>query len=105
MGKLMVDIRAPYFGASAALVKTDFQATSDMNIGDIPNHPVSDWYRKVWSSDPFFALINPTGRTQFRLYFANGNNWNDTADTIDFNSGNYSTITDRPMLIIEYYVP
>jgi hypothetical protein len=106
MGKLLVDIRTPHFGASAALVKPDFQATASMNdIGDFPKTLISGWYRKIWTSDTFFSLINLKGRTQFRLQFANGDNDNLSTDYIAIYSGNYATVTDRPMLIIEYYVP
>lgn len=106
LGKLVVDVRSPYFGNSAAVAKHDFQADPGMSaIGDIPNRLASGWYRKAWLSDTFFSYINLKGHTQFRLHFMYPTNYNLSADYIAIYSGNYATVTDRPMLIIEYYVP
>jgi len=102
---LRVDVRKPRFGASVALASNDFQAAaSQANIGAIPNTPASGWYSKTWNSGAFFASINLTGSTQFRLYFATGDNNDNHADYMKFFSGNAAT-GSRPQLIIEYHVP
>ncbi len=106
LGGLKVDIRKPFFGNGISLVASDFQASADMNnIGDIPNTPVSNWYTKIWSTDTFFSFIDLVGTTQFRLRFATDDNNNSADDHMRFFSGNHATTTDRPTLIIEYYVP
>ncbi|MBI5934796.1 MAG: hypothetical protein HY867_13920 [Chloroflexi bacterium] len=105
LGQLRVDIRKPFFGATAGLAAHDFQgAASKNNIGAIPNTPVSGWYSKVWTVDTFFSFVNRTGTTQFRLRFLLGDNDNGAADYLKFYSGNVGAAS-RPQLIIEYYVP
>ncbi|MBI5933769.1 MAG: hypothetical protein HY867_08680 [Chloroflexi bacterium] len=105
LNALKVDIRKPRFGSSAALVNSDFQAAaSQANIGSIPNTPVDNWYTKIWTSGAFFTFVNKTGSTQFRLYFAKGDNDNNAADYMKFFSGD-APLGSRPQLIVEYYVP
>ncbi len=105
LNALIVDIRKPRFGSSAALVNSDFQAAaSQANIGSIPNRPVANWNTKIWTSGAFFSFVNKTGSTQFRLYFAKGDNDNNAADYIKFFSGD-APLGSRPQLIVEYYVP
>lgn len=102
---LRVDIRKPRFGSSVALASNDFQAAaSQANIGAIPNTSVSGWYTKSWNAGAFFTYINLSGSTQFRLYFAIGDDDDNLADYMKFFSGNAASGA-RPQLIIEYHVP
>lgn len=106
LGALRVDIRKLRFGSSASLVNGDFQAAaSATNIGVIPNTPVSNWYTKTWLSGSFFTFVNRTGATQFRLYFAKDDNDDNGADYMSFFSGDHTTVSARPTLIIQYYIP
>ena len=68
------------------------------------NAPVSGWCSKVWLSG-IFAYINKTDVTQLRLRFQKDDNDDSRADFLKFHSGNASTISNCPQLIIEYYVP
>lgn len=101
---IKVDIHSGSFSNNSALQLTDFQAAASRNwIGTIKNNPVNGWYSAVLNSLAF-PNINLTGATQFRLYFALDDDNDNSADYIQFFSGN-ALSTDRPQLIIEYYVP
>jgi hypothetical protein len=52
-----------------------------------------------------YPYINKTGTTQFRLRFKLDDDNDNTADYMKFFSGNYGTVNDRPVLVIQYYVP
>jgi len=102
---LLVDINKPYFGTARSLEIGDFQASAGRgSVGTFSSTPSGGWYRVTLSSSaqPF---INLNGSTQFRLRFQKGDNSNESADYIKFFSGNYGTITLRPLLIIQYYIP
>jgi predicted outer membrane repeat protein/parallel beta-helix repeat protein len=106
LGVLKVDIRKPFFGASAGLANSDFEAAAGKNgIGNIPNTPVNNWYTKAWTVDTFFLFINRTGPTQFRLRFFVSDTNDGGADYMKFLSGNHATVSARPTLIIQYYIP
>jgi hypothetical protein len=52
-----------------------------------------------------FTHISTTSLTQFRLRFELGDNNDGNADYLSFYSGNTVTPSNRPQLVIEYYVP
>jgi len=52
-----------------------------------------------------YPYINKMGTTQFRLRFKLDDDNDNVADYIRFFSGNYGIATDRPVLVIQYYVP
>ena len=105
LGGLKVDIRKPYFGTTVGLVVSDFKATPGKSaVGTFKSTPVSSWYSAVIGSTGF-PYINKTGTTQFRLSFAKDDNDDMGADYMSFFSGNYTTVSARPTLIITYYVP
>jgi hypothetical protein len=104
-GALRVDIRKPYFGASASLVASDFQAGANKSaIGTFGSTSVSSWFSAILSNTAF-PYINLIGTTQFRLRFVKDDNDDMSADYTRFTSGNHATVSARPTLIIEYYVP
>jgi len=104
-GNIPVDVRKGAFGGSNALQLTDFQAAASKNAaGTIKNTPSSGWYPVTFNSSAF-PYINLTGVTQFRLRFAIDDNNDHGADYLKFYSGNYSSISLRPLLFIQYYVP
>jgi hypothetical protein len=103
LGGLKVDMRKPSFGA-APLAPGDFQATAGRSAAaTFGAAPVNNWYSAVLTGHGR-NYINKTGATQFRLYFATDDNNDNGADYMKFFSGNAS-VTTRPQLIIEYYVP
>lgn len=109
-GNISVDIRYGPFGSFGpfgikALQVSDFQAPASLNSAAvIPNNPTGGWY---WAMlDPTaFPYINLTGATQLRLGFQLDDNDDMSPDYLTFYSGDTIEQTDRPHLVIEYYVP
>jgi hypothetical protein len=104
-GKIAVDIRKGAFSNLGALQATDFQAAaSKPGVGLIANNPqAGGWY--VSNLKPVaYPIINRTGITQLRLRFQTDDDNDAVADISKFHSGN-STAANRPVLVIEYYVP
>ena len=103
-GDLRVSIRKPYFGSEKTLQSGDFQAGADKYFaGPFGATPVSKWYNAVLSSAGA-SFVNLSGTTQFRLYFATDDDNDGIADFVKFYSGNASA-TNRPKLVVTYYVP
>jgi hypothetical protein len=101
---LLVDIRSGAFGASALQV-ADFQSTSSLDsAGTVLNAPVDNWFSAILI-DPALPFISRTGPTQFRLRFQIDDNDDLGADTIKFYSGDTAIIDNRPLLLVEYYLP
>lgn len=102
---LLVDIRKGTFG-TLALAATDFQAAAS-KVGTVPftNAAVGGWYSfNLTSSKTFINLLaTNSGATQFRLRFKLDDNNNAIANYISFYSGN--SATNKPTLVITYYVP
>jgi hypothetical protein len=105
LGGIAVDICTGAFGGNNALQLNDFQAASSKNaVGIIQNNPVSGWYSTKLNSSAF-AYINLAGVTQFRLRFQTDDNNEIGYKYIKFYSGNGTTASYRPQLVVEYYVP
>ena len=102
---LLVDIRKPYFGTALGLAASDFQAlASKSSVGTFGTTPSAGWYSVTLNSTAR-PYINKTGTTQFRLRFKLDDNDDLGADYVMFYSGNWSTVTDCPLLVIQYYIP
>jgi len=101
---LVVDIKKNKFYTMPALQIQDFQAKANkVKAGRFPNKLYSGWYRSALYKGPY-PFINVKGGTQLRLRFLlDDNNDNDT-DILKLYSGN-SIKTNRPKLIVAYYVP
>ncbi len=104
---LMVDAKKGFFGASAPLVGSDFQALATKTGGPFSPLPVGAWYS--FNLTNLSASINKHsgsfGLTQLRLRFKLDDNNNAMANYVRFFSGNASSAGDRPALVIEYYLP
>jgi hypothetical protein len=104
-GKIAIDIRKAAFSNAAALQPTDFQAAANKpGVGSMTNNPqAGSWYvaRLASTAHPY---INRAGITQFRLRFQLDDDNDLIADLIRFYSGN-AAAANRPVLVIEYYVP
>jgi hypothetical protein len=101
---LKVDIQQPFFGTAVGLQLADFKAVADLNsFTTFSKTPVSGWYTATVKPTNF-AYINLLGPTQLRLRFAKDDNDDLSADYLNFYSGNAAP-TNRPKLIIQYYVP
>jgi hypothetical protein len=105
LGGLKVDMRKPYFGTTLALLASDFQAAAGKSaVATFGATPVSNWYSATLNAAGR-NYLNKTGTTQFRLYFAIGDNDDNGADYMKFYSGNDARTSVRPTLIIDYYLP
>ena len=104
-GFLTVDMKTGAFHDNPVLEKFDFQAMGSRgNVGRFIKTAALGWYRAPLRA-PAWPLVNLTGTTQFRLRFATDDNDDMGADYLSFYTGNAPAATDRPELIIAYYVP
>jgi hypothetical protein len=102
---LLADIRKPYFGTALGLAASDFQALASISsVGTFGTTPSAGWYSVTLNSTAR-PYINKTGTTQFRLRFKLDDNDDLGADYVMFYSGNWSTVADRPLLVVQYYIP
>jgi len=112
-GNIMLDVRKGAFGGNNALQLADFQAAPSMKpTGTINNTPSSGWYPVIFIYYPpfpniynIYKYINLTGVTQFRLRFQKDDNDDLDDDYLIFHSGDAGTASNRPLLVIQYYVP
>ena len=103
-GNLIIDIGEPYFGSTAELLVTDFQAeATKLRVGVVDYMPLTGWYPIILMRKAY-PLINLTGTTQFRLRFGKGDNDDKDRDYLKIFSGDAPKVS-RPQLIIEYYTP
>jgi predicted outer membrane repeat protein len=103
-GTLLADIQKPYFGTTAGLMVSDFQASANLpSAASFNSNPVNNLYSAALNSTGY-AYVNLTGTTQFRLRFTQDDNNNKRADSVKFYSGD-GTAANRPQLIVQYYVP
>ncbi|MGC1375721.1 MAG: hypothetical protein WA821_05850 [Anaerolineales bacterium] len=103
-GGLLVDVREPFFGVTADLVVSDFQAAaSKLAIATFGKIPVNGWYSAALSAAGI-SFIDPAGTTQFRLRFTKSDDNDPSPDYVIFFSGD-APVVSRPQLIIQYYVP
>jgi len=109
-GNMLIDIRYGPFGSFGpiginALQVTDFQEPAHLSSAAVvQNNPVGGWYWAMLSPSAF-PYINKIGVTQLRLAFQLDDNNDLGADYLTFFSGDADEQTDRPHLLIDYYVP
>ena len=101
---LNVDIRKPYYGSSVKLQLADFNATNSLTTAGVISEPATPTSPYVASLLPAaFPFINKSGPTQFKLRFPGDDIGNDLYNTIKFYSGDASTASFRPTLVVTYY--
>ena len=105
---LYIDVRKGFFGTTASLQATDFQAAaSKSSVGPFLPAPVGTLHTINLPSTAY-AYINKAATngavTQLRLRFKLDDNNNAVANFISFFSGN-APAANRPVLVITYYVP
>lgn len=105
LGNLLADITKPYFGTLPGLQNMDFSARSLAPAGIFTKATgINQWITLPLKSSSLIA-VNRTGQTQFRVHFTLDDNNDLFKDQIGFLSGNYPVLTDRPVLVITYYLP
>jgi hypothetical protein len=104
-GALKIDMKKPFFGATASLANDDFNSLAGKSsVATISKTPSGYWYSSVLPPAAF-SYINMNGKTQFRLRFFLDDNDDLGADFLRFYSGDHLIKSYKPALIIEYYVP
>ena len=101
---LGLDISNPRFGNGMALQLSDFEATPNVWLV-LPDTPPVDSLYSFMLNYKGRPNINLIGSTQFRLRFLSGSNHDHTAAYIKFYSGNAQASANRPVLVVEYYIP
>jgi len=96
-----VDIKNGTFG-TAALELGDFNAAASSTYGPFSPPLSAGWYSLSLTSGK--GYVNKVGNTHFRLYFSLDDNNNSVANSLKLYSGN-AAASDRPQLIIQYYLP
>jgi predicted outer membrane repeat protein len=103
--KIAIDIRNGAFSNATPLQPTDFQAAaSKPAVGLIVSTPQTGGWYSARLKPAAYAFINRTGFTQLRLRFQTDDDNDSVADFIRFYSGD-ATAANRPVFVIEYYVP
>jgi hypothetical protein len=101
-GGLKADIQSPFFGTTAGLVPSDFEAVAgQLAVGTFNPTPLDNWYASNINSAAY-PFVNLTSLTQIRLRFLAGDNDDLSADYMKFYSGG---LTTAPELSITYYLP
>jgi hypothetical protein len=104
LGKIAIDIRQGAFSQNASLQPTDFQApASKSGVGVFANMPTPGgrFVARLAAAQPY---INRVGGTQLRLRFQLDDDNDAVADFLRFFSGEAAP-ANRPVLVVEYYVP
>jgi hypothetical protein len=103
LGDMYADITSPYFGNSAKLEPQDFEWFSLAYAGTFPEAYKANMTISMQVDAGALWAIDPTQRTQFKLYFWDDNN-DSLSQGITIASGNYGLASYRPLLTV-YYTP
>jgi hypothetical protein len=106
-GGFMVDIKKGFFGTTLGLQFGDFQAAASGSYGPFTSAPSGGWYSIDLTSAKEYInkLSTLSGVTQIRLRFQMDDNNDGFPNYLRLWSGDCPTVSDRPVLIIEYDVP
>ena len=103
-GTLLSEIRKDTFSKNPILQADDFSAAvTPGSVRDTFIELSSGWYGTELQNANL-PVVNKTGTTQFRLFFSTDDNDDLSADYVKFASGN-APGSNRPQLIVVYYVP
>jgi hypothetical protein len=104
----LVDIKTGFFGGSSSLEGLDFQSAATKNCGPYAPTLTSNTYN-INLTACGKTIINKTaannGLTQIRMRFKLDDNNNSIANILKLYSGNATTPSDRPQLVITYHLP
>ena len=103
LGVCRVDIKTGGFGGAVALAAGDWQATADATqVGTLDDAPANDDWSEGTLNATGLTKINRTGKTQFRVYFATGDNDDGANDYMGWYSGAHATAANWPQLVVTY---
>lgn len=102
-GTILADIKRGGFGGSTDLVASDFQAAETVKMGAALTPALNDGdFSESYLSSDALAAINTLGSTQVRLYFNRPDDGDGLTDLIYYDSGDATTSSYRPTLIVTY---
>ncbi len=105
LGNLLADVTRPHFGTLPSLETMDFRFRALAVAGAFTKATdYNQWIALRMKSTSLFA-INRIGQTQFRVRFALDDNNDSIKQQIGFLSGDYFVLSERPLLVITYYLP
>jgi hypothetical protein len=106
-GGLVLDMGSPNIGATSAMTGTDWDdsAAAFIDVASSFPYPGGNGHSTYAEIDPaYFDDINVNGRTQFRIRFNTLTDSDNASDYIAFASGSNPSSTNRPEMIVEYYI-
>ena len=103
-GTCFVDIKSSSgFNNSTALTSEDFQATADAaQVASLSNAAANGQWSEGALNASGLLILNKTGTTQCRVYFATDDNNNGTSDYMGWYAGDNGTAANRPQLVVVY---
>ena len=104
LGDLNADIAAPYFGIFPKLESIDFESFAAGYAGMFSQVYNSNQWAYLDVDPLVYMFIDPTGRTQFKIYFYDDNDDN-LPQGLTIISGNHPSVTYRPTLTVYFDVP
>jgi carboxypeptidase T len=103
-GTCWADVQTGGFSGSTALQTTDFEATATVaQAASLSNATANGTWSEGSLNAAGRAAIDKTGTTQLRVYFNLDDNDDGGTDYIGYYSGNNSTSSNRPLLVVTYY--
>ncbi len=102
-GTCWVDVQTGGFSGSAALELSDFQTTATVvQAASLTNAASNGTWSEGGLNAAGLAALDKTGTTQLRVYFNLDDNDDGGNDYIGYYSGNTSTSSYRPQLVVTY---
>ena len=103
-GTCFVDIKSSSgFNNSTVLAKEDFQATADAApVASLSNAASNGQWSEGALNTSGLLILNKSGTTQCRVYFATDDDNDATADYIGWYAGDNGTAANRPQLVVVY---
>ncbi|HSF43133.1 MAG TPA: M14 family zinc carboxypeptidase [Thermoanaerobaculia bacterium] len=103
-GTCWVDLQTGGFSGSTALELSDFQATATVvQAATLSNAASNGTWSEGGLNAAGIAAVDKTGTTQLRVYFNLDDNDDNGNDYLGYYSGNSSTTSYRPQLVVTYY--
>ena len=99
LGDMYADITSPYFGTSSKLEPQDFESFGFGYAGTFSQAYKANMIITMQVDPGALWGIDPTQRTQFKLYFLDDNN-DSLTQGITVASGNYALASYRPLLTV-----
>ncbi len=102
-GQCLVDIQTGGFGGSTALAASDFEAAATaVAVASMSSPPANQTFSEGVLNAAGLSAINLNGTTQFRIAFELDDNDDGNNDHIGFFSGDNSTASRHPQLVVTY---